>query len=700
MPLPPTASPSTPKSDQIDNYHGTPVSDPYRWLEDASDPQVQAWTKAHNERTRAYLDQFPALEKIKARLTELWNFQKYEGIHKAGGKYFIAKNDGLQNQAVIYQQDSLAAEPALLLDPNTLSEDGTVAIFQQSYSKDGTLMGYSLSSSGSDWQEIHILNTETGEKFEEVLQWCKFAGISWTADNAGFYYNRLTEPTDKWGDDTDLRSQVWWHTLGPSQPADKLVFENPDDPSLRYWPHLTEDKQYLLLLTHRGTDRRNGVYLRSVESAGEFQHLFEDGEAKFEGAGNIGNIFYFLTDLEAPNGRVIAVDIENPGRESWVEVVPEGSDALQSVTLWGSHLITVCSHHAHNLIGIHDLEGSQSQVGRHLRDVPLPTMGTVELLEGGEEDPEFFFSFESFLYPRTIFRYDLASEELAPIGETPLDFDTEGYETEQIFYTSKDGASSDGGVRVPMFLTHKKGLRKNGDNPTILYAYGGFNLSQTPFFNVWNLVWLEMGGVFALANIRGGDEYGEDWHQAGMLENKQNVFDDFIAGAEWLIAEGYTRTEKLAIEGRSNGGTLTSACFVQRPDLYGAVLCWVPVIDMLRFHKFTVGRFWTPEFGNAEENSEHFNFLYAYSPLHNIREGVAYPPIIVTTGDTDDRVVPSHSKKFIAEVLEKAAGEGPYLLRIDLKAGHKLGKPTYKLIEEHADVLTFAAHTLGMEVKI
>jgi prolyl oligopeptidase len=628
------------------------------------------------------------LEKIKARLTELWNFPKYEGIHKAGGKYFIAKNNGLQNQAAIYKQDALDAEPSVLIDPNALSEDGTVAIFQQSYSKDGTLLGYSLSSSGSDWQEIHILNTETGEKYDEVLQWCKFASISWSADNAGFFYNRLTEPEDRWGDDTNLRSQIWWHTLGTPQSTDKLIYENPADPGLRYWPYLTEDKQFLVLHTSRGTDRRNGIYLRKADSEGEFQHLFEDGEAKFQNTGNVGSIFYFLTDLEAPNGRVIAVDIENPNRENWVDVIPEGTDALQNVALWGSHLITVSSHHAHNLIGIYDLEGC------HIRNVPLPTMGTVGLLEGGARDPEFFFSFESFLYPRTIFQYDLESEELAPIGETPLDFDTESYETEQAFYSSKDG------TRVPMFLTHKKGLEKNGDNPAILYAYGGFNLSQTPFFTVWNLVWLEMGGIFALANIRGGDEYGEDWHQAGMLENKQNVFDDFIAGAEWLIAEGYTCTEKLAIEGRSNGGTLTSACFVQRPDLYGAVLCWVPVTDMLRFHKFTVGRFWTPEFGNAEENPEHFKFLYAYSPLHNVKDGVKYPPIIVTTGDTDDRVVPSHSKKFIAAVLEKAAGEGPYLLRIDLKAGHKMGKPTYKLIEEHADVLVFAVHTLRMEVNL
>jgi prolyl oligopeptidase len=688
MSIPPVKPPHTPKNDQIDDYHGTQVTDPYRWLEDPSDLKVQVWTKAHNQRTRQYLDQFPSLEKIKARLTELWNFPKYEVIHKAGGKYFVSKNDGLQNQAVIYQQANLDGELELLINPNLLSDDGTIAIFQQSYSKDGSLLAYSLSSSGSDWQVIHILNTESGENFNEVLQWCKFAGIAWTADNAGFYYNRLTEPDDKWGDDTNLRSQIWWHNLGTPQSADELIYENPEDPSLRYWPYLTEDQQTLVLHTNRGTDRRNGLYLRSSTDDGDFQHLFEDGEAKYHDAGNIGNIFYFLTDLDAQNGRVIAVDIENSDRKNWREIIPEGPDALQTVSLCGLNLITVSSHHAHNLIGIYTLEG------QHLRDIPLPAMGTVELLYGAQYDPEIFFSFESFLYPRSIFHYNLESEDLSKIGDHTIDFNTDSFKTEQVFYPSKDG------TQVPMFLTQKQGLEKNSNNPTILYGYGGFTLSQTPIFNVWNLVWLEMGGIFALANLRGGTEYGEAWHQAGMLENKQNVFDDFIAGAEWLIDQGYTCTEKLAIEGRSNGGTLTSACFVQRPDLFGTVLCWVPVTDMLRFHKFTVGHFWTPEFGNAEENPEHFKFLYAYSPLHNIKDGVNYPPIIITTGDTDDRVVPAHSKKFIAELLEKTAGEGPHLLRIDLKAGHKLGKPTYKLIEEHADVLAFAAHTLGIKVNL
>ncbi len=685
MSYPLTPPPHTPQIDQTDNYHGARVPDPYRWLEDAADPQVLAWTKAHNQRTRAYLDQMPILAKIKARLTELWDFETFTDIHKAGGQYFIAKNDGLQNQSVIYRQAALDDPAAPLLDPNALSPDGTVAVFNQAYSPDGSLLAYSLSSSGSDWQEIHLLDTQTGQKFDEVIQWCKFAGVGWLADGRGFYYNRVTQPGDVWGDDTQLLSQVWFHRVGTPQADDQLIFQNPDDPTLRYWVSLTKDKTYVCLHTGRGTDRRNGFYLRPVESEADFHRLMEDGEAKYELAGSQGSLFYFLTDLNAPNGRIIAVDVENPGRENWNEIIPEEEDAIQDAALFGGCLVLVTSHHAHHQIKLYSLTGD------HLGDVALPTMGTVELLEGGPQDPEIFFSFESFLYPRTIFRYDLQTRGLTPLGAAALDFDSAAYETEQVFYPSKDG------TQIPMFLTHKKGLQKDRQNPTILYAYGGFNLSQTPFFNIWNLVWLEMGGTFALANIRGGTEYGEAWHQAGMLANKQNVFDDFIAGAEWLIDQGYTCTQKLAIEGRSNGGLLTAACMVQRPDLYGAVLCWVPVTDMLRFHKFTVGHFWTPEYGNAEENPAHFEFMHAYSPLHNVQPDVAYPPLIVTTGDTDDRVVPAHSKKFIAAVLAKTAGAGPHLLRIDLKAGHKLGKPTYKLIEEHADVWAFAVAALHIE---
>ncbi len=684
----PTPPPPTPESDTADDFHGTLVPDPYRWLENAEDPQVQAWTKAHNERTRRFLDQLPALETIKNRLSELWDFPKYGVIHKAGGKYFTTRNDGLQNQPILYRQESLDAQPTPLLDPNSLSQDGSIALIQQSYSQDGNLLGYSLSSSGSDWQEIHILDTNTGEPFEEVLKWCKYPGIAWTGDNKGFFYNRLTQPDDAWGDDTQLLSQVYRHILGQPQANDTLIYQDPDDPGLRYWPFTTEDHQYLILHTSRGTDRRNGIYLCTIAEHTEFQVLVKDGEAKFVFAGNQGSIFYFLTDLNAPLGRIITIDVERPARENWCEILPESSDAIAQVQLWGERLVVVRMHHAYNRVEIYTLEGQLEA------EIALPTMGTVSLLSGDQHNTEIFLSFESFLYPRTIFRYDLTDGDLAPIHDSPVDFDAQAYQTQQVFYASKDG------TRMPMFLTHNKDLARNGTTPTILYGYGGFTLSQTPFFNVWNLVWLEMGGMFALANLRGGTEYGEAWHQAGMLGNKQNVFDDFITAAEWLIAEGYTSTPKLAIEGRSNGGLLTAATMVQRPDLFGAVLCWVPVTDMLRFHKFTVGYYWTPEYGNAEENPEHFRFLYTYSPLHNLKTGVSYPPTIVTTGDTDTRVVPAHSKKFVAALLAHSKGEAPHLLRIDLKAGHKDGKPTHLLIREHADVLAFAAYALNLEVEL
>lgn len=683
----PIQYPPTPKSEIVEDYHGTAVPDPYRWLEDADDRQVKAWTEAQNQLTREYLDQIPALEKIKARLTELWNFPRCEVIHKAGGNYFFTRNDGLQNQAVLYAFDSLQGDPRLLLDPNTLSDDGTVALMEQFYSKDGKTLAYTLAASGSDWQEIHLLDTASGEKLPDVLKWCKFPALAWKPDKSGFFYNRLPKPGSVPVEDQNHYVKVYFHKLGDSQANDKLIFENPADKSLRFYPYATQSGDYLFLFTMRGTDRRNGIYLRPMDSEGDFQQLVEDGEAKFMYIGNDGAAFYFHTNLDAPRGRVIAIDIDDPERDNWREIISQGEDAIEQVAMVDEHFVLFMKHDAHSKISIHKKDGS------HLRDIPLLTMGTAAYLAGGRNDQELFFSFESFLYPLTILRYDFETEKFAPFQETPLAFDADDYESTQSFYPSKDG------TQIPVFLTHRKGLKLNGNNPAILYGYGGFTLSQTPFFNVWNLVWLEMGGVFALANIRGGDEYGEEWHRQGMLENKQNVFDDFIAGAEWLIENKYTRREKLAIEGRSNGGLLTSACMVQRPDLFGAVLCWVPVTDMLRYHKFTVGHFWTVEWGNAEKNAADFEYLYAYSPQHNVRE-IDYPPIIVPTADTDDRVVPAHSKKFIAEIQAKNTSTNPMLLRVDTKAGHKMGKPTYKLIDEHADVLAFASKTLDIEVDL
>ncbi len=675
--------PSTKKSDIVDNYHGTSVADPYRWLEDANQPEVRAWTEAQNQFTRQQLDQIPALGKIKARLTELWNFPKYTWIKKIAGRTYFTKNDGLQNQDIFYAQEAHEVEPRTLLNPNTLSDDGTIALMEKYFSSDGTLMAYALAASGSDWQEVHLINTASGEKLPDVLQWVKFATLAWKPDNSGFYYNRLPQPGSVPPEDQNNHIKVYWHALGTSQAADTLIYEAPHDKTLRFYPYASSDGAYLILYAMRGTDRRNGLYLRPMDCDGEFTRIIQDGEARFEFAGNIGSTFYFHTELDAPRGRIMAIDVDNPARQDWQEIVPQSADTIEEAALVNGQLVLFVNHHAHSKIHIHDVEG------HHRQEIPLPTMGTATYLAGGASDMELFFTFTSFLYPDTIFHYNFASGECTPFAESPLDFDVEKYETRQVFYASKDG------TRVPMFLTHRKGLELNGNNPTKLYGYGGFTLSQTPFFTVWNLVWLEMGGVFALANIRGGLEYGEEWHRSGMLENKQNVFDDFIAAAEWLIEQGYTRTDKLAIEGRSNGGLLTSACMAQRPDLFGAVLCWVPVTDMLRYHKFTVGHFWTVEWGNAEEDPDEFAYLYAYSPLHNVRD-TAYPPILVTTGDTDDRVVPAHSKKFIATLQANNTSPHPMLLRVDLKAGHKLGKPTYKLIDEHADVLAFAVDTLGV----
>jgi len=680
------AYPPARQDDVVENYHGTQVADPYRWLEDPSDSDTITWTKTENTLTHNYIDALPYRKAIEKRLTELWNFPKIETVHKAGKHIFFTKNNGLQNQSALFVQEPPDKESRLLLDPNTLSEDGTIALMGQHYSKEGRYLAYALSSSGSDWQDIRVMDTLNGKELPDHLRWTKFANVAWHPDASGFYYNRLPEPGSVPPEDQNNYSRVYFHRLETPQTEDRLIYERSDDKELSFFPFCSDDSQFLLLTLQRGTDRRNGVVYRKMDADNHFLELFPPGEAKYTYLGNRGTIFYFLTTLNAPNGSVISVDLNNPARENWHQVIPEGMDAIESARMIRDRLLLITSHHVSHRLLTYSLEGEL------LSEPALPEKGTLTLLDGSGEGDEAFFSFTSFLHPTSITSYNAKDDQLTPFFAPEIPFDLSAYQTTQVFYTSKDG------TRVPMFLTHKKGLEKNGANPTILYGYGGFTLSQPPFFNVWNLVWLEMGGVFALANIRGGIEYGEAWHEAGMLENKQNVFDDFIAAAEWLIAKGYTSTDKLAIEGRSNGGLLVSACMLQRPDLFGAVLCHVPVTDMLRYHKFTVGRFWVPEYGNAESNLEHFRFLYAYSPLHNVKQGVRYPPILVTTGDTDDRVVPSHSKKFVATLQAKAAPESVILLRVETKAGHKLGKPTYKIIEERADVWAFACLTLGMDL--
>ncbi len=680
--------PDARRTDVVDDYHGTQVADPYRWLEEPDNPETIAWTEAENARTHAFLDALPGRKAIEQRLTSLWNFPVINTVHKAGERLFFTRNSGLQNQPVLYVRDEKDGKETLLLDPNTLSEDGTVALISQHYSMDGRYLAFSLSGSGSDWQEIHVLDTLTGEETGDHLLWTKFANIAWQADSSGFYYNRLPNPENVSPEDQDTYSRIYFHRLGTPQNDDVLVYEFPEDKELAFSPFSSDDGKYLLINSHRGTDRRNGLVFRKMEADvhAPFTSLVPPEKARYIYLGNSDDSFYFLSTEDAPNGKIVMVNLEDSTNRTWKLIIPEGENAIEMAGMVADRLVLILSHHAYHRLQVYSLDG------KFINEPDLPAMGSLSLLDGGSTSKDAFLGFSSFLHPPSIYRYEATTDKLIPFFVPEIPFDMQAYETRQVFYPSADG------TRVPMFLTHRKGIRKDRSNPVILYGYGGFTISQPPYFNVWNLVWLEMGGTFALANLRGGTEYGEAWHRAGMLGNKQNVFDDFIAAGEWLIKEGYTSPAKLAIEGRSNGGLLVAACMLQRPDLFGAVLCHVPVTDMLRYHKFTVGRFWVPEYGNAELNPEHFRFLYAYSPLHNVQQGVHYPPIIVTTGDTDDRVVPSHSKKFVAELQAKADSDSLVLLRVESKAGHKLGKPTYKIIAERADVWAFVAYALGMRV--
>lgn len=672
LPYPPAR-----KEDIVEEYHGVAVADPYRWLEDPEAPETRAWVQAQNELTRRFIDELPIRARLEERLTALWNYPKYSVPRRKGERYFWQKNDGLQNQAVLYRQSDLEAAPEMVLDPNRLSEDGTVALFNQSYSKDGRLLAYSLSQSGSDWQTIYVRDVDAGADFDDEIKWCKFTNAAWKHDRSGFYYARYPAPGEMPEAPPSTHQRLYFHRLGAAQAEDELIYARPDAPNLGFDPLITEDGRYLILHVWESTDRRNRVYYRLVESDADFIRLIDVMEAKYHFIDNDGPIFYFETDLAAENGRIIAIDVTQPDPEKWREIVPETKEAISFATMVNDQFVVARLHHAHHRLYLYNQDGTEAG------EVTLSAPGAVVELSGRRQDREMFINFQSFLYPPTIFRYDFETAVLETIHQPDIDFDTGQYETNQIFYTSKDG------TRVPMFVTHKKGLTLDGQNPTLLYGYGGFNISLPPAFAVTKLAWLEMGGVYAQANLRGGTEYGEAWHQAGMLENKQNVFDDFIAAAEWLIDNAYTKPEKLAVEGRSNGGLLVAACLLQRPDLYGAVHCAVPVIDMLRYHKFTAGRYWVAEYGNAEENPDHFQFLMAYSPLHNVREGVAYPPLLITTADTDDRVVPMHAKKFAAALQAADAGANPLLLRVETRAGHGMGKPTRKLIEEASDVYAF-----------
>jgi len=686
--------PSTRKADQIDDYHGTKVADPYRWLEDPDSEETKAWVEGQNKVTFGYLAEIPVREQIKQRLTQLWNYEKYGIPFKEGNRYFYFKNDGLQNQSVLYTLTSLDAEPTVLLDPNTLSEDGTVALSGLSITEDGKLMAYGLSTSGSDWNEWKVREVETGKDLSDHLKWVKFSGASWTHDGQGFFYSRYDEPNEATKlEDINYYQKLYYHKLGTPQSEDTLIYHRPDQKEWMFGAGVTEDGRYLIISIDRGTDPKNLVFYKDLATPDSpVVELISEFEANFSFIDNDGSVFWFRTDLDAPRGRVIAIDINNPpssplSKGGWQEVIPQAAETLEGVGLLNNQFVTDYLKDARSSIKIFDLDGS------FIREVDLPGIGSAGGFGGKRYDTETFYTFTSFTTPATIYRYDMVSGESTLFRQPHVDFNPDDYETKQVFYSSKDG------TQVPMFITHKKGLPLDGNNPTYLYGYGGFNVSLTPNFSVSRLVWMEMGGVYAVPNLRGGGEYGEEWHQAGTKLNKQNVFDDFIAAAEWLINNNYTKPEKLAIAGGSNGGLLVGACMTQRPDLFGAALPAVGVMDMLRFHKFTIGWAWCSDYGSPD-NPEEFQALYTYSPLHNLKPGTAYPATMITTADHDDRVVPAHSFKFTAALQEAHAGEKPVLIRIETKAGHGAGKPTTKIIEELADEWAFLVRSLDIDVPL
>jgi prolyl oligopeptidase len=679
--------PSSPKSDRFDDYHGTIVADPYRLLEDPDSEETKAWVEAQNKVTFGYLNEIPAREKVKQRLTKLWDYEKYSIPWKEGENYFYFKNDGLQNQSVLYTLESLDGEPKVLLDPNKLSEDGTVALSGLSISEDGKLLAYGLSSSGSDWQEWKVRDVETTEDLPDHLKWIKFSRASWTKDNQGFFYSRYDEPNEKTKlEDVNYYQKLFYHKLGTSQTEDTLIYQRPDQKEWGFSGVVTEDGHYLVISISLGTDSKNLFFYKDLTNPNaEVVELIKEFEADYSFIDNDDSVFYFRTDLDAPCARVIAIDSKNPEKSAWQEIIPEAAETLESVGILNNQFIADYLKDAHSQVKIFNLNGT------FVREVELPGLGSVGGFNGKRHDTETFYSFTSFTTPPTIYRYDIVSGKSQVFRQSKVDFNSADYETKQVFYRSKDN------TQVPMFITYKKGIKLDGNNPTYLYAYGGFNISITPSFSVSSLVWLEMGGVYAVPNLRGGGEYGEEWHQGGMKLKKQNVFDDFIAAAEWLIGNGYTKSDKLAIAGGSNGGLLVGACMTQRPDLFGAALPAVGVMDMLRFHKFTIGWAWVAEYGSPD-NLEEFKALYAYSPLHNLKAGTAYPATMITTADHDDRVVPAHSFKFAAALQAAHTGENPVLIRIETKAGHGAGKPTAKIIEEAADKWAFLVRTLDMKV--
>jgi len=686
--------PDTKKGDKIDEYHGTKVPDPYRWLEDdvRTSKEVAEWVEAENKVTFAYLESIPQREAIKKRITELWNYEKISAPFKVGGRYFFYKNNGLQNQSVLFTQDTLDSEPKLLMDPNTWTKDGTVALAGTALSDDAKYLAYGTAEAGSDWNTWKVMDVHGAKPLADELKWVKFSSASWTLDGKGFFYSRFPEPKK---DDTfqslNVNQKLYYHRLGTPQSEDVLVYQRPEKPEWTIGGGVSEDGRYLIISVGDGTTSRKArvVYKDLAEPYGLPVELIANHDNKFNFLGNDGPVFYFQTDYNAPKYQIIAIDTRKPEPKNWKTLVPEAKEPLESVDLVGNVFICSYLQDARTQVKVYDMDG------KFVRDVALPGIGTAGGFNGKRTDTETFYTFSSFATPPSTYRYDILTGESKLIRQANVKFDPSQYEVKQVFYTSKDG------TKVPLFISHKKGLKLDGTNPTLLYGYGGFNISLTPGFSVSRLQWMEMGGVMVVANLRGGGEYGDAWHRAGTKLQKQNVFDDFIGAAEYLVKEKYTSPAKLGIQGGSNGGLLVGACMTQRPDLFGACLPAVGVMDMLRFQKFTAGRFWTDDYGSSD-NADEFAALHKFSPYHVLLKNgpKKYPATMVTTADTDDRVVPGHSFKFTAALQAMQTGDAPVLIRIETKAGHGAGKPTAKVIEEVADQWAFLVKTLDFKPEI
>jgi prolyl oligopeptidase len=679
--------PITRTVDQQDNYHGTTIADPYRWLEDANSDETHAWVEAQNKLTQGYLSQIPGRDAIKSRLTKLWNFERFSVPFKEGGRYFYSRNDGLQNQSVLYTMKTLADVPRMLLDPNTLAADGTVALAGLAVSPNGRYLAYSTAASGSDWNEIRVRDIDSGKDTDDIIKWVKFSSTAWLHDGSGFFYSRYDEPKEATKlADVNYFQKLYFHKVGTPQSADTLVYDRPDHKDWGFGAEVSEDGKYLVITASQGTENKNRVYYKELSRKdAKVVPLLEDFDAAYNFIGNDGSVFWFRTERNAPRGRIISIDTRKPGVLNWKQIVPESGNTMVSASIVNNQLLVDYLSDAHSLVKVFDLKG------KPLHDIELPGLGSAGGFNGKRADTETFYSYTSFTTPSTIYRYDLKANKSSVYRQPKVDFDPALFETRQEFFTSRDG------TKVPMFIVSKKGLKLDGSNPTYLYGYGGFNISLTPSFSVANLAWLEMGGVYVMANLRGGGEYGESWHAAGTKLQKQNVFDDFIGAAEWLIEHKVTSPAKLSIGGGSNGGLLVGAAMTQRPELFAAAIPQVGVMDMLRFHKFTIGWAWTSDYGSSD-NADEFKALVKYSPLHNLKKGTCYPATMITTADHDDRVVPAHSFKFAATAqADQAPGGAPILIRIDSKAGHGAGKPTTKQIEEVADRWGFLSRALKMD---